>query len=179
MKKRLFTLTILAIGITLLAAACGAAETPVAEEPTELSYPYPKPTLKVVTPVPYPNDMPYPGEGPIDISKLRPASGDERLVAGNVYIEFTDILLLESYPVQVRLQIAGNVPTPCHELRVDAGEPDAENRIPVAVYSVSDPGVDCIQVLEPFDVTIPLGDYTEGKFAVMLNGEQVNEFELP
>lgn len=179
MKKRFLLLTIQALAIFILAAACSAAEGPVAEEPTELSYPYPKPTLKVVTQVPYPEGYPAQGEGPIDISKLRPASGDDRLATGTVYIEFTDILLLESYPVQVRMQITGSLPTPCHELRVDAGEPDAENRIHVAIYSVSDPDVDCIQVLEPFDITIPLGNYTEGKFAVMLNGEQTNEFELP
>jgi hypothetical protein len=38
--------------------------------------------------------------------------------------------------------------------------------------------VACIQALEPFEVSIPLGSYTTGSFSVWLNGERVGEIRL-
>ncbi|HEU4750416.1 MAG TPA: hypothetical protein VFT54_05100, partial [Acidimicrobiia bacterium] len=35
--------------------------------------------------------------------------------AGPVFVETTDILLMESFPVQVVLRVTGNLPTPCHQ----------------------------------------------------------------
>ena len=34
---------------------------------------------------------------------------------GPVYLDATEILYLESFPVQVRLVLRGALPTPCHE----------------------------------------------------------------
>jgi hypothetical protein len=108
---------------------------------------------------------------------LLPQPGDAGLSRGNVYLESTDLLILESYPIQFNLYLSGNLPTPCNQLRVQVNEPDAENRIYIEVYSVSDPNAMCVQVLEPFDTTISLGSFPTGHYTVFVNGEMIGEFD--
>jgi hypothetical protein len=100
---------------------------------------------------------------------------------GAVYIDSTDLLIAESFPVQVSLRIAGNLPTPCHEFRSSVAHPDAENRIYVNAWSESDPAAMCAQVLQPFElsVAIPMGGEADGSYSVWLNGELVGEFSYP
>jgi hypothetical protein len=97
---------------------------------------------------------------------------------GVVSIEKAQILLLESFPVQVQLQLEGYKPTPCHTLQWGVSEPDSQGRIDVEVRAGIESELLCIQVVERFEVRIPLGDYTEGAFSVWVNGEQVGAFEL-
>jgi hypothetical protein len=106
-----------------------------------------------------------------------PKPGDSKLLRSAVYLDETSILLMESYPVQVALTMKGNLPTPCHSLRISIADSDVENRIAIEVYSVADPNGVCIQILEPFDVSIPLGSFPTGHYTVWLNGEQVGEFD--
>jgi hypothetical protein len=47
----------------------------------------------------------------------------------------------------------------------------------VEVYSVSEPGKVCTQVLKDFDVEIPLGSFSGGHFTVYINGELLGEFD--
>ena len=82
----------------------------------------------------------------------------------------------ESYPLQVSLHLTGSLPTPCHQLKVEVSEPDADNIIVVDAYSLVDPNEMCIQVLKAFDETIPLGSYGDGTYTVVLNGEEVGSF---
>jgi hypothetical protein len=99
------------------------------------------------------------------------------LMRGNVYIDSTDLLTLESYPLQFVLQITGNLPTPCHQLRVEVSPPDVQNKVMVDVYSVTDPAMMCIQVLEPFDKNVSLGSFPAGKYTLWVNGKMVAEFQ--
>ncbi len=100
---------------------------------------------------------------------------------GAVYINGTDLLVAESYPVQIFLHIMGDLPTPCHELRSQVATPDEQKRIFVTAWSESDPAAMCIQVLEPFDVNIPIGmqGESDGTYRVWLNAELVGEFSYP
>lgn len=116
-------------------------------------------------------------ETPPLIHPYAPQSGDSLLMRGEVYLDQVDILILESYPVQITLQLTGNLPTPCHKLRVSVADPDAENRIHIQAYSVADPNAICIQILEPFDASIPLGSFPGGHYTVWVNGEKVGEFD--
>lgn len=100
------------------------------------------------------------------------------LVRGEVMIEGSEILQLESYPVQVYLLLTGSLPTPCHILQWEVQEADSEGRILVEVYSLIDPEAICAQVLEPFEERIHLGDFTSGSFSVWVNEEKVGEFNL-
>jgi len=77
------------------------------------------------------------------------------------------------------LNVAGALPTPCHELRVEISDPDEQNRIYIEVYSVSEPDKICVQVLEPFDESIPLEGFPSGEYSVWVNGEEVGEINPP
>lgn len=98
-----------------------------------------------------------------------------------VYVDSADLLIAESFPVQVRLHVVGNLPTPCHVFHAEVAEPDAQNRIAVTAYSRVDPAMMCAQVLQPFDesIAIPMDGAADGAYSVWLNGEQVGEFSYP
>ena len=187
--KKMFLLTLLLSGLLFLVAC--AADTPAepTNEPVtppeteeQNPYPYPEPGKEVIRPTeptePYPDPEfvvitePYPGtedsgsaQDPRIIlitDNFLPVSIDKDFNRGPVFIDSTDIVLEESQPGQVQLVLTGNLPTPCHRLRVVTSDPDKDGQIDVEIYSVSDPEKMCIQVLSPFEAIIPLGDYTEG-----------------
>lgn len=112
-------------------------------------------------------------------SGYEPQAGDEQLTRGEVFIEPGDsqLLVMESFPVQVTLALSGNLPDPCHALRVVVSSPDEQNRVYVEVYSVADPGQICTAVLEPFNAQIPLGSFAGGEYQVYINGELFGTFQ--
>jgi len=172
--------------LALLAAACAPAA--VAPQPTELpptaAPPSQTPAPPTATPTTDPNE---PVTSPPDLGTAEPdpvlppwapQPGDDDLERGNVYLDFTEVLLLESFPVQVQLHLEGNRPTPCHQLRVAAAPPDKQNQIAVEVYTVTDPGQACTQQLAPFAESINLGSYPSGDYTLLVNGELVAELTV-
>ena len=117
----------------------------------------------------------HPQESPV--MPYGPKPGDAKLTRGNIFVEEKGLLIRESYPPQIALGISGNLPTPCHEIRAEISDPDAENKINVDVYSVVDPNMICTQVLKPFMENIELGTFPTGHYSVWLNGEMVGEFD--
>lgn len=113
---------------------------------------------------------------PINAEHL-PQRDDGNLMQGNVFIDSSELLIMESYPIQVMLVLKGSLPTPCNQLRVIAKSPDEQNRIQVKVYSITDPEMVCIQVEEPFEANIGLGSFDPGHYSVWANGEWVGEFD--
>jgi len=97
-------------------------------------------------------------------------------VEGPVFIDVTDILQAESFPVQVRLQVSGSVPTPCHTTAWEVN--DDGKTIEVRRWSLAPSDVVCAQVLEPFEVVIPLGSFESATRAVLLNGESAGGFTI-
>ncbi len=106
-----------------------------------------------------------------------PLPSDASLERGNIFIEESGLLIRESFPPQIALAISGNLPTGCHQLRVNVGAPDAENKIQVEAYTVTDSNMLCAQVLQAFSEIIELGMFPTGHFAVWLNGALVGEFD--
>lgn len=106
-----------------------------------------------------------------------PQPDDVKLSRENVFIEEKGLLIRESYPLQIALEISGNLPTPCHQLRAKIAEPDAENKINMDVYTVVDPNMLCTQVLKPFSENIELGTFPGGHYSVWVNGELAGEFD--
>lgn len=139
-------------------------------------------------PVPVPNTLPpeapvtsppQNGSAPVETPEMpfAPKPDDIKLSRGNVFISESGLLIRESFPPQISLGLSGDLPTPCHELRVVVQEPDAENKINVEVYSVVDPDQVCIQVLKPFQEHIDLGTFPRGHYTVWVNGELIGEFD--
>ncbi|GAB4398654.1 MAG: hypothetical protein OHK0052_21810 [Anaerolineales bacterium] len=138
------------------------------------SYPPPTTGIVVESPVsPYPDGS---AGGTVAMPYL-PQPGDEKMTRGEAYLDAATLLSAESYPPQITLQLVGNLPNPCHQLRVNIARPDAQNRIQIEVYSVAGTDLACIEVLQPFDAAVPLGSFPAGKYTVFVNGEQIGEFE--
>jgi hypothetical protein len=100
-----------------------------------------------------------------------------------VYIDTAELLIMESYPVQVMLHVLGNLPTPCHSFhyQYQIGSASDRFRIDLTAWSEADPAVMCAQVLQPFDenISLPLAGAADGTYSVYLNGEFVAEFNYP
>lgn len=96
--------------------------------------------------------------------------------AGQLFVDSTDILLMESFPVQVALKVTGSLPTPCHTPVWDVK--DDGSTIAVRLGSVADGDAACIQVLEPVELSIPLGSFESGSRVITLNGEEIGDFEI-
>lgn len=149
--KRIFIIITIPI---LVLGACTPAQQPRMDDPVNSEPPFPPPG-----------------------DDFSPTPDDADLIRGQVYLDSTELLTLESFPLQFSLQVTGNLPTPCHQLRVDVSPPDAQNKVMVNVYSVADPEVMCIQVLEPFDTNISLGSFPAGRYTLWVNGEMVADFQ--
>lgn len=93
----------------------------------------------------------------------------------DVKIDSAILLIMESYPMRVSLALKGELPSPCHELVWEVVNSKDEQLIEVVTYAESAPEKLCIQVVEPFERTIPLGSFTELDFRVRLNGEEVGD----
>ena len=134
-------------------------------------------------PSPLPPDSPVtsPPEGETlaepEGDPYEPQPGDDNLTRGNVFIQEMEILIRESFPPQIALTLSGELPTPCHQLRVQVSEPDADNRIGVEAYTVVNPDLACIQVIKPFNATTDLGTFPSGHYSVWVNDELAGEFD--
>ncbi len=178
--------------INLLLAACAGA-TPsghVVETPgsfpsspsssTPTTYPEPVVEIPVVTftyPEPGTPGSPSPA---IPASGYEPQPGDAKLTRGEVFLDMenSSVVISESLPAQVSATLSGNLPDPCHQLRVVVMPANAQNEINLVVYSVADSSMMCITVIEPFTATIPLGSYAGGHFRVYANGQLLGELGL-
>jgi hypothetical protein len=147
----------------LLLAACAPAEGSGAPPPdTVVTSPATSDPITSVTPLP-----------PV----YEPKPGDANLQQSQISIGQATIVLRESYPVQVAVELKGELPTPCHQLRAVVSLPDVDNKIEVEAYSVVNPQVNCTQVVKPFQQLIELGTFPSGHYTVWVNGLQVGEFD--
>jgi hypothetical protein len=94
----------------------------------------------------------------------------------NVDFEATEIIVMESHPMQVEIVIQGDLPTPCHQLRWEVMDPNENNAIHIQVYSEIDTSLNCAQLLEAFQERIPLGDFEESGYSVWINNDEVGGF---
>lgn len=111
-------------------------------------------------------DRPSPTTGPTGVP----------VDASPFFVDSTDILLMESFPVQVALRVNGNLPSPCHQ-PVWEVEDDGE-AIHVTLATVAADDRACTQVLVPTELSVPLGSFESGRRSVILNGEEVGDFEI-
>ena len=181
-------LSILVIG--LLITGCGAANVANPSSNGEESPSNGQPNNGVETPVDSGDALPdsqmpeepivnLPGEVPYQEKEREPGQG--QLSEGNAFLNSADLLIMESYPVQVSLSLEGELPTPCNQLTIDISEPNADNQIHVKVYSLVDPAMTCIAMTEPFatQVRLPLDTLSDGSYEVWVNGTLVGEFTYP
>ncbi len=167
---------ILMLLLLTLAACSPEMIPPEMTEPAEPSAPTREPVVPEITPTPEQNNAP---DTPTPAELYRPAPDDEKLMRGLTFLDGAHLLVMESHPPQIMLSLEGNLPTPCHQLRVVVSPPDKDNRITVSVYSVTDPKMMCTQVIKPFETGVNLGPYPQGKYTVIVNGNEIGTFEMP
>ena len=109
--------------------------------------------------------------------------GQWKLIAANTghqaQVDDITIQILESFPVQIHVQVSGNLPTPCHELG-PIYQRFSDNAFEIAIYVTQlQTFVACAQVLEPFQTAIPLDVFglPQGRYQVRVN-DKLADFEL-
>jgi inhibitor of cysteine peptidase len=132
----------------MIAAACAPAATP---EPT------PTPDAPEVPPMPANNE-------------------GER--GQNAMVDDIDVLILESFPVQVNVVVRGNLPDGCTYLDEFDVERDGST-FNMIIWTIRDPDAMCTMALVPFEETIPLDviGLEAGEYTVVVQ-EQSETFTL-
>ncbi len=87
-------------------------------------------------------------------------------------VEEIEIVILESFPVQVQVIARGNLPDPCTEISEILQEREDDTFF-ITIKTYRFPGF-CIQVLAPFEEIIPLDVYglPANTYTVDVNGVQ-------
>lgn len=96
---------------------------------------------------------------------------------GLAKVEEIDILILESFPVQISVVASGYLPNPCTEIYRITHKRERNNFfIMIETYYSQEV---CIQIIAPFEEVIPLDVYglPAGIYTVEVNGVQ-GTFEL-
>jgi hypothetical protein len=93
-----------------------------------------------------------------------------------VTIEEVEVLIAESYPVQVFVRVTGYLPDPCWEALPPTIVKDG-NRIEIEILARRDPEAVCAQVIQDYEESIPLGTMDPGEYVVSVNGVE-REFEV-
>lgn len=106
-------------------------------------------------------------------AKERLASGLDFIDADPVKIKSATLLVFESFPMRATLALKGELPSACHALVWEVAGPNDKNLIEVTTFAESEGEKFCIQILEPFEELIPLGNFTELGFRVRLKGEDL------
>jgi hypothetical protein len=99
--------------------------------------------------------------------------GDENIIQSDTFIESVEVIVLESFPMQLHLVITGFQPEGC-EFPVIVEQQRAENTVNVHIYREVPADVMCPMVIIPYEETVVLdGGFEFGTFTI-----QVNEFTV-
>jgi len=147
--------------------------------PEQGALPAEQPAYPPALPAAPANPAPYPlPEAAMELD-WQPQAGDDQLLRNEVYLDSQLVVTLKSFPPQFILKLKGNLPTPCHKLRVQVNPPDAARKIQVEVYSLAKPDEICIQMLQPFEVGVPLKDLPAGTYEALVNQQAAGELIVP
>lgn len=104
------------------------------------------------------------------------ADPSDEYQVSEVTIHTVDVLIAESYPVQVFVEISGYLPDPCWNALEPVVEQDGD-RFEVEILGEREAGAMCPQVIENYDTTVSLGSPEPGVYLVSVNGVE-QEFEV-
>ncbi len=108
-----------------------------------------------------------------------PQAADSDLMTGDITVDSSSVFLAESQPPQLMVNFAYFQPTPCYQLRVEISGPDSENRISLKAYAVAEKDKPCtlMALATPLQASLDLGSFSKGHYFVVLNGNQIGEFD--
>ncbi len=105
-----------------------------------------------------------------------PQPGDSNLMVGDLKIESGSVSVADS---QVTVNFAYRPPTPCYKLRVEVSGPNPQNQISLKAYGVAEKNKACtlMPLATPLQASLNLGSVPRGHYTVLLNGNQIGEFD--
>jgi len=108
-----------------------------------------------------------------------PQASDSNLMAGDLIIDSSSVFLAKSQPPQVMVNFAYFQSTPCYQLRVEITGPDADKHINLKAYAVAEKDKPCalMALSTPLQASLNLGSFPSGHYFVVLNGNQIGEFD--
>ena len=119
----------------------------------------------------------YPPPGNGELFPL--VAGDESKINGKFFIDKVELKPTPGTTTYTDVVVTGNLPTPCHALKVNVTPPDNENKIIVQVYSLIEKDKVCTEQLKPFAGPVAsLGGYPSGKYTVIVNDQPAGEFTI-
>ncbi|MBE2221512.1 MAG: hypothetical protein IAF02_08230 [Anaerolineae bacterium] len=150
MNRKFLLISVLLTTAVLFLVACGGAE-PTAEPVTV------EPTQEIpatFTPIPEPTALTEP-------------------LFGLATVESVQILTLESFPVQINVQVRGVLPNGCTEIDNIITQTDGSH-FDIAITTVQQPDTICTDAVVPFEEMVPLEveDLDAGTYTVTVNGVQ-------
>ena len=106
-------------------------------------------------------------------------TGDADLLHDDISIDSSAVFLTKSLPPQMMVSFAYFQPTACHQLRVEVGAPDADNRISLKAYAITEKDKPCalMALATPLQASLNLGSFPGGHYFVLLNDNQIGEFD--
>ncbi|MCC7352460.1 MAG: hypothetical protein IT330_01790 [Anaerolineae bacterium] len=158
LSLKLYHIVSLVVLLSLLVAACAPAATPIPTATTQ-------PVKPGETPPP---SNPTPTK-PQAADATRPREGGT--IIRDALIESISILILESFPVQIRVVAQGNLPDGCTKID-QVGQQRQGNTFRVTITTSRPAEAVCTQALVPFEETISLGvrGLKAGTYTVIVNG---------
>ena len=152
MNRNYILILILLTTAVFTLAACGGSE----PEPTDVAV-VAEPTPEIpatFTPVPEPTALTEP-------------------VFGLATVDSVQILMLESFPVQVNVQVRGELPNGCTEINDIITQTDG-TQFDVAITTVQQPDTVCTEAVVPFEEMVPLEveGLDAGTYTITVNGVQ-------
>lgn len=106
---------------------------------------------------------------------------DSLIVPGQgVYLDQVEIIVIESFPVQVLLKVSGNFPNGCGGFG-QINQRMQGNKFEIAMHhALIPPGTFCTAALVPFEKIVPLPVYglPTGAYEYSVNGELTGTFSL-
>ncbi len=163
---RFALLPVLALSIAGCTVGGGQATTPIISAPTSTTLPVPttEPTKPAERPDPKPTGT---------------LGGDEgQNEGGGAMIDSVEVLILESFPVQVTVHVKGNLADACTTVDEVTTTRDG-NTFNIEISTTRPAEQMCAQVLTPFEENIPLDvkGLKKGTYTVNVNGVTAT-FEL-
>jgi hypothetical protein len=108
---------------------------------------------------------------PSPTTEPTPAPGSNEPTRGQAVVNSIDVLILESFPVQVNVVASGDLPDSCTQIDEIISQ-QTDNTFRVAITTLRQPDLACTQALVPFEQSIPLdvAGLPAGDYSVLVNG---------
>jgi len=159
------------LALVLVAALLACA--PTVTEPT--AEPWPEPTMEPTLPEPD-QDEPVSSDDPEQTK--RPEPDEKGRIYGKANVGSLEILLLESFPLQVNAVVSGFLPDGCSAIH-EITQERVDNTIELVITTSREIDAVCTQALVPFEEVISLDvlDLPAGEYTVLVNGVE-SKFEF-